>query len=83
MKNKLLLYCISSITEIVITLSKVFPLVLPLHENVRQVGLGDFRPPDADGITRGLNLLTALLQGPQLLPKVTGSVLEKLRPITP
>ena len=68
----------SLITEKVITLSKVLPLVVPLHEDVRQVVLRDLRAPDADGVTRGLNLPAALLQGPQLLTKVTRSVLEIL-----
>ncbi len=54
----------SLITEKVITLSKVLPLVVPLHEDVRQVVLRDLRAPDADGVTRGLNLPAALLQGP-------------------
>ena len=66
------------ITEKVVTLSKVLPLVIPLHEDVRQVVLRDLRAPDADGVTRGLHLLAALLQGPQLLSKVTRSVLENL-----
>lgn len=66
------------ITEKVVTLSKVLPLVIPLHEDVRQVVLRDLRAPDADGVTCGLHLLAALLQGPQLLSKVTRSVLENL-----
>ena len=69
---------LSLITEKVFTLSKVFPLVVPLHEDVRQVVLRDLRAPDADGVTRGLHLPAALLQGPQLLTKVTWSVLEIL-----
>ena len=66
----------SLITEKVFTLSKVLPLVVPFHEDVRQVVLRDLRAPDADGVARGLHLPAALLQGPQLLTKVTRSVLE-------
>ena len=66
------------ITEKVITLSKVLPLVVPLDEDVRQVVLWYLRAPDADGVTRGLHLPAALLQRPQLLTKVTRSVLEIL-----
>ena len=66
----------SLITEKVFTLSKVLPLVVPFHEDVRQVVLWDLRAPDADGVARGLHLPAALLQGPQLLTKVTRSVLE-------
>ena len=63
------------ITEKVLALSKVLPLVLSLHKDVRQMVLRDLGSPDADGIARGLDLLTALLQGPELLAEVTGSVL--------
>ena len=55
---------LSLITEKVFTLSKVLPLVVPLDEDVRQVVLWYLRAPDADGVTRGLNLPAALLQGP-------------------
>ena len=68
----------SLITEKVITLSKVLPLAVPLDKYVRQMVLWYLRAPDADGVTRGLNLPAALLQGPQLLTKVTWSVLEIL-----
>ena len=69
---------LSLITEKVFTLSKVFPLVVPLDEDVRQVVLWYLRAPDADGVARGLHLPAALLQRPQLLTKVTRSVLEIL-----
>ena len=49
--------------------------VLSLHKDVRQVVLRDLGAPDADGVAGGLDLLTALLQGPELLAEVTGSVL--------
>ena len=75
-KQKKLFISITLITEKVLALTKVLPLILSLHKDVCKVVLGDLWAPDADGVARSLDLFTALLQGPKLLAEVTGSVLE-------